>query len=221
MQSLFDPVARGAKSWQAPTGGRENKSGREYALALIRELISIKRPAVGLAGALAVLISVCAPAYAQRKPAPAQADPAKPALVGQFGDWGAFATPQSKARTCYALSQPKTRMPANLTRDPAYIFVSHRPAEKVRNEIAIIMGFDVKPDSNPMAEIGDEKFELVAKGPNLWLRNASDEAKFIAGMRKGARLVLKAHSMRNNLTTDTYSLSGIAQALDRSLKECP
>ncbi len=153
--------------------------------------------------------------------APAQAGPAKPALVGQFGDWGAFATPQSKARTCYALSQPKTRMPANLTRDPAYIFVSHRPAERVRNEIAIIMGFDVKPDSKPMAEIGDEKFELVAKGPYLWLRNASDEAKFIAGIRKGGWLVLKAHSLRNHLTTDTYSLSGTAQALDRSIKECP
>ncbi len=193
---------------------------------MIRELVSIKRPAAGLVsafvGALAVFISFSAPASAQRKPAtPAPADPAKPALVGQFGDWGAFATPQSKARTCYALSQPKTRAPANLTRDPAYIFVSHRPAERVRNEIAIIMGFDVKPDSKPVAEIGDEEFELVAKGPNLWLRNAPDEAKFIAAMRKGARLTLKARSMRNNLTTDTYSLSGITQALDRALKECP
>lgn len=193
---------------------------------MIRELSSFHRPATGLAGALlgalAVVVFACAPASAQRKPAtPAPADPAKPALVGQFGDWGAFATPQSKARTCYALSKPKTRAPANLTRDPAYIFVSHRPAEKVRNEIAIIMGFDVKPDSKPVAEIGDDEFELVAKGPNLWLRNAADEAKFIAAMRKGARLTLKARSMRNNLTTDTYSLSGITQALDRALKECP
>ncbi|MDP2357252.1 MAG: hypothetical protein Q8M31_14475 [Beijerinckiaceae bacterium] len=189
---------------------------------MIRELISISRPAAGLAGALAVFLSVCAPANAQRKPAAQpKADPSKPVLVGQFGDWGAFATPQSKARTCYALSQPKTRAPGNLNRDPAYIFVSHRPAEKVRNEIAIIMGFDVLADSKPVAEIGNEEFELVAKGAHLWLRDASDEGKFIAAMRKGARLTLKARSTRNNLTTDTYSLSGITQALDRSLKECP
>lgn len=193
---------------------------------MIREFISFGRAACAF-GALIALAAAPGAAQAQQKPRQGQqqqqpaADPAKPALVGQFGDWGAFATPQSKARTCYALSQPKTRAPANLTRDPAYVFVSHRPAEKVRNEIAIIMGFDVKPDSKPVAEIGNEEFALVAKGSHLWLRNAADEGKFIAAMRKGARLTIKAHSTRNNLTTDTYSLSGVAQALDRATKECP
>ena len=194
---------------------------------MIREFISFGRAAACALGALTALAAAPGDAHAQQKPRQGQqqqqpaADPAKPALVGQSGDWGAFATPQSKARTCYALSQPKTRVPANLTRDPAYVFVSHRPAEKVRNEIAIIMGFDVKPDSKPVAEVGEEEFALVAKGAHLWLRNAADESKFIAAMRKGSRLIIKAHSMRNNLTTDTYSLSGVSQALDRAAKECP
>ncbi|MFN3889832.1 MAG: hypothetical protein ACK4MV_05485 [Beijerinckiaceae bacterium] len=191
---------------------------------MIREFVSISRPAIRLCGAAALLVAVSGAAFAQQKPKPgaeAKPDPAKPALMGQFGDWGAFATPPSKARTCYALSQPKTRAPSNLNRDPAYIFVSYRPAEKVRNEVAIIVGFDVKPDSKPLAEIGDSDFELVAKGSHLWLRNAAEEGKFIAAMRKGARLTVKAHSVRNNLTTDTYSLSGVSQALDRAAKECP
>jgi hypothetical protein len=190
---------------------------------MIRDFISFKTPAVRLLGALVVLAAVSGAAHAQQKPRAGQpaADASKPVLVGQSGDWGAFATPPSKARTCYALSQPKTRAPANLNRDPAYIFVSHRPAEKVRNEVAIIVGFDVRPDSKPVAEIGDETFALVAKGSHLWLRNASDEGKFITAMRKGARLTIKAHSLRNNLTTDTYSLSGVSQALDRAIKECP
>ena len=128
----------------------------------------------------------------QAKPAQGQADPAKPALVQQFGDWGTFATAQSKASTCYALSQPKQRAPAALKRDPAYVFVTHRPADKVRNEIAIIMGFEVKPDSKPMADVGGAEFELVAKGEHLWLRNAADESKFIAALRKGPRLTIKA-----------------------------
>ena len=193
---------------------------------MIREFISFsrpafRRPALVLLGALALPILVVDAAQAQRKPAASQAEAAKPALVGQFGDWGAFATPQAKARTCYALSQPKTRAPGNLNRDPAYVFVSHRPAEKVRNEVAIIVGFDVKEDSKPTAEIGDEEFALVAKGPNLWLRNATEEGKFITAMRKGARMTIKARSTRNNLTTDSYSLSGVSQALDRATKECP
>lgn len=197
---------------------------------MIREFISSAPPSARRFGALASvailtlaggLTGAAAQQRPQAKPAQGQADPAKPALVQQFGDWGTFATPQSKARTCYALSQPKQRQPTTLKRDPAYVFVTHRPADKVRNEIAIIMGFEVKPDSKPMADVGGAQFELVAKGEHLWLRNAADEGKFIGALRKGSKLTIKAASMRNNVTTDTYSLSGVAQALDRAIKECP
>lgn len=161
-------------------------------------------------------------AHAQAKPArPAAAEPAKPAVVATFGDWGVFATPPGKVRTCYSLSQPKQRAPANLNRDPAFIYITHRPADKVRNEVSIIIGFDVRPNSSPKAEIGAASFDLIAKGSHLWLKNAADESKFVAALRKGPRLVIKAHSLRNNLTTDTYSLTGVGQALDRALKECP
>lgn len=189
---------------------------------MIREFVTFAS-ASRLHGALAIAIVIAAggAAQAQQKPRASRSEPAKPTLVGQFSDWGTFATPQSKAKTCYALSQPKDRAPGALKRDPAYIFVTHRPADKVRNEVAIIMGFDVKPDSKPVAEIGDAEFDLVAKGEHLWLRNAADEGKFIEAMRKGARLTVKAHSTRNNLTTDTYSLIGVSQALDRADKECP
>ena len=158
------------------------------------------------------------------KPAAAAAaaptDPGKPALVQSYGDWGAYAAKGAKARTCYALATPKERLPASLKRDPAYLFVSQRPGEGVRNEISFVMGFDVKPNSSPKAEIGNVSFDLVAKGGNLWIKNAAEEAKALDVMRKGARIVVKAQSLRGNLSTDSYSLSGLAQALDRVQKEC-
>jgi hypothetical protein len=40
-------------------------------------------------------------------------------------------------------------------------------------------------------------------------------------MRKGTTLTAKTSSMRGNVTTDRYSLSGLAQALERVKKECP
>jgi hypothetical protein len=69
-------------------------------------------------------------------------------------------------------------------------------------------------------EIGNVSFELVAKGPNLWIKNAAEEARALDAMRKGARIVVKAMSLRGNLTTDSYSLSGLTQALERVQKEC-
>jgi hypothetical protein len=39
-------------------------------------------------------------------------------------------------------------------------------------------------------------------------------------MRKGAELVIKSVSALGTKTTDTYSLKGISQALDRVAQEC-
>jgi hypothetical protein len=145
---------------------------------------------------------------------------AKPTLVASFGDWGAYAAAAGKNKTCYALAQPKDRQPSKLRRDPGYLFISTRPAEGVHNEVSIVMGFDVQPDSSPTAEIGTESFPLVAKGANLWLENAAKEPQFVNALRKGQKLIVKASSKKGHLTTDTYSLTGITQAIDRVQKDC-
>lgn len=147
--------------------------------------------------------------------------PAKPNLIGTFGDWGAYVAP-GKDKTCYVLAQPKTRAPATLKRDPAYVFISTRPAENVHNEISIVEGFDVKTDASQSAsaEIGKASFEMVAKGSDLWLKNDAQQAQMIAAMKKSGQLLVKAKSLKGNLTTDTYSLDGLTLALNRVLKAC-
>ena len=160
------------------------------------------------------------------KPAPtktakaATGEAPKPALVGTFGDWGAYLAP-GKARTCYALGQPKDRNPKELKRDAAYVFISTRPGENVRNEVSIAMGFDVKAAPEPKAEIGASSFALVAKGGNLWVKNAAEEAPMLEAMRKTGKLVVRASSLKGNVTVDSYSLAGLSQALDRVKKDCP
>jgi invasion protein IalB len=155
------------------------------------------------------------------KPEPASATPAgKPALVATFGDWGVYAAAAGKSKTCYALGQPKDRLPKTLKRDPAYVFISSRPGEGVRNEVSIIMGFDVKPSDDLKAEVGPQSFAMVAKGANLWVKNAAEESQMVDTLKKGSRLVVKAASLRGNVSTDSYSLAGLAQAIDRLSKEC-
>jgi hypothetical protein len=149
-------------------------------------------------------------------------DAGKPVQTASYGDWGAYlATQGAKKKTCYALAQPKDREPAKLKRDPAYIFISSRPAENVRNEISIIMGFAMKDNSEAQADIGGSRFELIAKGSNAWIKNPAEESQFIESMKKGSKLVIKAASSKGNMTTDSYSLAGLSQALERVQKDCP
>jgi hypothetical protein len=146
----------------------------------------------------------------------------KPVQTANYGDWGAYLAQQgAKKKTCYALAQPKDREPTKLKRDPAYIFISSRPAENVHNEISIIMGFSMKDNSEAQADIGGSHFELIAKGSNAWIKNPAEEAQFIEAMKKGSKLVIKAASSKGNTTTDSYSLAGLSQALERVQKDCP
>ena len=166
-------------------------------------------------------------ALAKPKPKPAQKEsPAagpkgggQVSKLGQFDDWTAYATPSGR-KTCYALSVPKERLPKNLNRDPGYVFVSYRPDEKVRGEIAFVMGFAVKEDTPAQALLGSTSFELAGKDASLFVRNAAQEGAMLAAMKKGGNLVVKASSKRGNATSDRYSLAGIAQAIDRAEKEC-
>jgi hypothetical protein len=153
------------------------------------------------------------------KDAKAGKDSGKAASIGTFGDWGAYET-QGKSKTCYALAQPKTREPGKVKRDPAYVFISYRPAENVKNEISIIMGFPMKDGGDAQATIGDDEFGLISKGANAWIKNPAEEGRFIDAMKKGSKLVVKAASAKGKVTTDTYPLAGLSQALDKARKEC-
>jgi hypothetical protein len=156
------------------------------------------------------------------KPAAPAAGPggASAVLVATFADWGVYTAPAGRSKICYALTQPKDRQPKNLTRDPAFLFVSFRPAENVRNEVALVMGFPTKEDGPAEASIGTASYALLTKEQNAWLKNPAEEGQAIATMSKGQNITVKAQSRRGNQLTDRYSLNGFGQALERARREC-
>jgi len=146
----------------------------------------------------------------------------KPSQVGSYGDWGVFVAQGDKSKTCYALATPKERTPPGLTRDPAYMFIANRPGEHIRQEVSVILGFPVKEGAGARAELtGSPGFDLVAKGTNAWIKNQAQEPQFVEALKKAPRLTVKAPSVKGHVTTDSYALNGLAQALERVDKECP
>ena len=155
-------------------------------------------------------------------PAAAVAGGAEPTLIGQFGTWGAYsATPNGK-KVCFALAKPSSSKtnPPNRPRDPAYAFVSTRPAEKVNNEVSVMIGYALKPGSESSVEVGGASFAMYTQGDGLWIKNAAEEERMVEAMRKSADLVVKGVSAKGTETTDTFSLKGLAQALDRIAQDC-
>jgi hypothetical protein len=157
------------------------------------------------------------------KAAQAKADPTEQAvLLGQFGDWGAYkATPGGK-KICFALAKPSAAAtePSGRPRDASYAFISTRPAEKVKNEVSVIVGYTQKPNFDASAAVGSANYVMYTQNDGAWVKNAAEEAQMVEAMRKGADLVVKSESGRGTKTTDTYTLKGLAQALEKVAEEC-
>jgi invasion protein IalB len=173
------------------------------------------------------------PAAAAPKPAPAAAAPAaaapaapageaQPTLLGQYGDWGAYSALPGGRKVCFSIAKPKSSQtsPAGRKRDQAYVFVSDRPAENVRNEVSVIIGYPFKASTDASAEIGTDKFAMYTLNDGAWIKNVAEEARMVDAMRKGSDLTVKGVSGHGTESTDQYSLKGLSQALDRATQEC-
>jgi hypothetical protein len=156
------------------------------------------------------------------KPPAAATGGAEPTLIGQFGTWGAYsATPNGK-KVCFALAKPASSKtnPPNRPRDPAYAFVSTRPAEKVSNEVSVMIGYTLKPGSESTLEVGGASYSMYTQGDGLWIKNAAEEERMVEAMRKSADATVKGVSAKGTETTDTFSLKGLSQALDKIAQDC-
>lgn len=215
--------------------GSKTGSGSTIPLARIAVTLALVAPALAapalVAPALAQQPATTAPAKSSRTgPGPAvpgaQAavppGPGEPKLLTMFDAWGTYiATPNGKT-VCFALAKPVTSstVPPNRPRDPAWMFISSRPAEKVTNEVSVTFGFTAKPNADATMELAGASYALNTQGDGAWVKNPAEEAKLIGTMRKGGDVTVRAKSIRGTASTDVYSLKGLAQALDKIGKEC-
>ena len=146
----------------------------------------------------------------------------QPTLLGQYADWGAYTASPGGKKVCFVLAKPKSSKtePAGRPRGQPYAFISTRPAENVRNEVSVMIGYPFKASSDATAEIGSAKFEMYTQNDGAWIKNVAEEARMVEAMRKGSDLVIKGTSGRGTVSTDQFSLKGLTEALNRADQEC-
>jgi Invasion associated locus B (IalB) protein len=163
-----------------------------------------------------------APTAAASPPASAAPTAPQPTLLGQFGDWGAYTASPGGKKVCFALAKPASSKtnPPNRPRDGAYMFISSRPSEKVRDEVSIIFGYGFKPNSDANVEIGGANYAMYTQQDGAWVKNAAEETRLVDAMRKSGDLTVKGTSAKGTASVDVYSLRGLPEALNRVGAEC-
>lgn len=140
--------------------------------------------------------------------------------IGKFQNWDAYEHTDKGNKLCYLHAQPEKKEPAGAKRGEIYILVTHKPKEKIRNEVSIYFGYPLKEGLPAMATIGGTSIEMFTHEEAAWAADAATDQKLVEALRKGAKLVVKGESTRGTKTTDVFSLKGISQALDRTAQEC-
>jgi invasion protein IalB len=141
--------------------------------------------------------------------------------TGSAGDWIVHQNGGEGPKICFAATQPKTKEPAGANRSKIVLYVSAWPKEGVKSEFSVKLGYRIKPDSPVAVTVGDAAFQLFADEDRAYVADATEELKLIEAMKKSSKLVVQATSTRGTQTTDTYSLSGLGQALDAVATACP
>jgi len=152
--------------------------------------------------------------------APALAQTPEPTDLGKFGDWAAYTYKTQNGKVCYISSQPKEQAPKNAKRDPAFLLITHRPSQSVRNEVSTIIGYPFKKDATVQLTIDAQDYELFTNGDGAWADTAAKDKEIVGAMKKGQKLTIKGASWRGTETLDSYSLKGLAQALAKIDSAC-
>ena len=173
---------------------------------------------------LPAAVALSSAASAQARP-PAGNPAAQATLLGQFGDWGAYTASPGGNKVCFALSKPTSVVdnPPNrrTAANPVYMFISTRPSESVKEEVSMLVtGYQLRGNTEATVSVGSTNFAMYTQNDGAWVKNAAEETQLVDAMRKGQDAVIKATSSRGTKTTDTFSLKGISQALERVAQEC-
>ncbi|WP_371931667.1 MULTISPECIES: invasion associated locus B family protein [Roseovarius] len=138
--------------------------------------------------------------------------------------WSVFE--DSDPKECWAVSSPtetvntKDGRVVAVRRGDILMMTFFRPDAGVNGQITFTGGYPFAGGSTVNINIGGSEFEMFTEGEWAWPASASDDAKIIAAMKRGADAVLTARSSRGTVTKDTFSLLGYTAALEEAEKRC-
>ena len=147
--------------------------------------------------------------------APAQAQSVR--LIGDFRDWSAYSAQEGAGALCFALSTPIQVAPAPDGFTEAYLYLTNRPAEGIRNEFNLVAGFPFAPDQPATVSVGGQSFELFTENDAAWLLDPSLGDSLASAIRAGSSLVIDGTSQTGVKVQQVFSLSG-ATAASRAIE---
>ena len=140
--------------------------------------------------------------------------------IGKYKDWRTMVLVETTGTVCFAQSSPVLQAPKSNIRD-ARLFVTFRPAEKIKDEISASPGYEFNKNNSVIATSGKNKikFDIIQQG-FAWIADSKIEKKMVKVMKKGSRIMITGYNQKGSQTIDHYSLLGFTKAYNAAKKAC-
>ena len=123
-------------------------------------------------------------------------------------------------KLCFAQSKPVLQSPKKNPRE-ARLFISFRPADKIKDEVSITSGYQYNTQNSITAKSGKNKIKFDVKKENFaWIGDTGLERKMVNVMKKGSRIMITGYNQSGSQTIDHYSLMGFTKAYNTAKKSC-
>ena len=139
-------------------------------------------------------------------------------------DWNVFV--DDNPTECWSVSVPKETVNTRdgrvvaVTRGQILLMVFYRPSAEAKGQVAFTGGYPFASGSTVNINISGTEFEMFTQGEWAWPASASDDAKLVTAMKRGADAIVSAVSSRGTKTKDTFSLRGFTAAVEDAEKRC-
>jgi hypothetical protein len=144
--------------------------------------------------------------------------------VAQKTKWSVFV--EDNPTECWSVSAPEETVNSRdgrvvaATRSQILLMVFYRPSEGAKGQVAFTGGYPFASGSTVNVNISGNEFEMFTEGEWAWPASASDDAKMVTAMKRGATAVVSGVSGRGTATKDTFSLQGFTAAVEDAEKRC-
>lgn len=141
-------------------------------------------------------------------------------LLGDFRDWSAYTTSEGASKLCFVLSEPKDVRPTPDGYSNAYLYLTHRPGERIRNELNFVAGYGFADGTPAVMNIGGRSYDLFVEADAAWLNDPAQSDNMAGNMRAGSTLTVQGTTAAGVQVVQTFSLSGITAASRAMDREC-
>lgn len=140
--------------------------------------------------------------------------------TGTFSDWSLFTDDRKPHQFCFVTSVPKGSEPQDTAREAPHLYISAWPKDGVKAEVSVFLGFPAKKNTEVTANVPPAAFRMSPNDDRAYVQDATQELKLVDAMKKGSKMTIAATTQTGTAVTDSYSLSGLGQAMQELQSTC-